>query len=105
MEEVTGDEVPTYIVMPTLMWMYQFIIGVLLVNLLIAQMAKTFDSVKEASEMNYLFLFAQTVCSVAKQPPAPLATDVVLGGGGQWQLLFGTPFYSTTLQNHPNLNS
>ena len=39
-----------------------------------------------------------------EQPPAPLATDVVLGGGGQWQLLFGTPFYSTTLQNHPNLN-
>ena len=41
MEEVTGSEMPTSIVMPTLMWIYQFVIGVLLVNLLIAMMSDT----------------------------------------------------------------
>ena len=60
---------------PTGGWILVFVVytimSLLMLNMLIAQMAKTFDSVKEASEMNYLFLFAQTVCSVAEQPPVP----------------------------------
>ena len=37
------------------------------------------------------------------EPPPPLATDVALAGG-RWQLLFGTPFYSTQLQNFERVN-
>ena len=48
--------------------------GLLLLNMLIAMMAKTFDNVGEASSMNFNFLFAQIVMSTHEQPllPPPL---------------------------------
>jgi hypothetical protein len=47
------------------------IAGLLLLNMLIAIMAKTFDNVWEGSSMNFLFLFAQIVFSSKKDPVAP----------------------------------
>lgn len=46
-----------------LVTMMQFIIAVILVNLLIAQMGKTFDGIYEAQAMNSKFLFFETVRS------------------------------------------
>ena len=45
--------------------------GLLLLNMLIAMMAKSFDNVGESRALNYNFLKAQMVVAAAKQPPAP----------------------------------
>ena len=58
-----------------LIWMYTFTFNilaiVLLLNMLIAMMAKTFDNVWEASEVNHQFLFARLVKSQQTRPPEP----------------------------------
>jgi len=44
---------------------------VLLLNMLIAMMAKTFDNISEAAMTNYLFLFTQRTLALRKEPPTP----------------------------------
>ena len=61
MEEATGTEVPTNLVMPSLMWIYQFIIGVLLVNLLIAMMSDTYARVMDKGRERWTFERAQLI--------------------------------------------
>lgn len=50
---------------------YISLAGLLLLNMLIAMMAKSFDNVSEAQVMNYSFLFTQTVIEIDRGPPAP----------------------------------
>ena len=50
---------------------YVILTGVLLLNMLIAMMAKTFDNVSEAAATNYLFLFTQRTLALRKEPPTP----------------------------------
>ena len=54
----------------------------LLLNMLIAMMAKTFDHVWESSETNFQFLFTQMVFSAKAQPtaPPPLYLLIIYGG-------------------------
>ena len=54
-----------------LMLLYFCLISILLLNMLIAMMAKSFDNVREAAAMNYVFLFSQTTHTISEQPPAP----------------------------------
>ena len=54
-----------------LMYGCQAMVAVLLFNMLIAMMAKTFDTVWEAQELNYQFLLAQTVLTWRTQPTNP----------------------------------
>lgn len=54
-----------------LMYLFQIFVGLLMVNMLIAMMAKTFDNVAEAQEVNFMFLFAQTVAEWRKQSRSP----------------------------------
>ena len=61
MEVSTGSEVPTNLVMPSLMWIYQFIIGVLLVNLLIAMMSDTYARVMDKGRERWTFERAQLI--------------------------------------------
>jgi len=60
---------------PVTLWLIAFayttITGLLLLNMLIAMMAKSFDVISEAKAMNYQFLKAQLVISMARNPPAP----------------------------------
>jgi len=42
-----------------------------MLNMLIAMMAKSFDNIREASAMNYVFLFSQMTHAIWEQPPAP----------------------------------
>jgi len=61
--------------MPITMWfasfLYVIFAALLLLNMLIAMMAKSFDNVGESRALNYNFLKAQLVIAAAKQPPAP----------------------------------
>jgi len=50
---------------------YIIIAGLLLLNMLIAMMAKSYDNGAEVKALNYNFLKAQLVVMAAKQPPAP----------------------------------
>ena len=50
---------------------FQISTSLLLVNMLIAMMAKTFDNVWEAQEVNYMYLFACTVAEWQLQPLVP----------------------------------
>jgi len=58
-----------------LVWLYAFgfvlITAILMLNMLIAMMAKTFDTVWEAAEINYQFLFARLVISQHQRPSSP----------------------------------
>jgi len=54
-----------------LMYLFQILVSLLMVNMLIAMMAKTFDNVAEAQEVNFMFLFAQTAAEWRKQSRAP----------------------------------
>jgi len=60
---------------PVAAWMISFVYvtltAVLLLNMLIAMMAKTFDNISEASATNYLFLFAQRTLALQNEPPTP----------------------------------
>merc|ERR1711871_646797 len=60
-----------------LMYGCQAMVSVLLFNMLIAMMAKTFDTVWEAQELNYQFLLAQTVLSWRSQPTNPPPLNVL----------------------------
>lgn len=66
-----------------LAWLYFFTFNVLtvvlLLNLLIAMMAKTFDNVWEASEVNHQFLFARLVRSQQTRPPEPPPLTLLRG--------------------------
>ena len=57
-------------------WAFSFLFSVvsvlLLINMLIAMMTKTFDNVWEASEINHQFLFARLVCLPCSPPHSPL---------------------------------
>ena len=55
----------------TLALVFATIMAVLLLNMLIAMMAKTFDNISEASATNYLFLFTQRVLALQSEPPTP----------------------------------
>jgi ankyrin repeat protein len=68
---------------PILMYLFQIFVGLLMVNMLIAMMAKTFDNVAEAQEVNYMFLFAQTAAEWRKQPRAPPSIGLL---SMPWQL-------------------
>ena len=50
--------------------LFYFFTGLLLLNMLIAMMAKTFDNISEASAINFNMLLAQTTMSIDEQPPA-----------------------------------
>jgi len=56
-------------------WFWSFLfyaaLGLLLLNMLIAMMAKTFDNVYEAAIPNFRYLFTQMVHSLKEQPPWP----------------------------------
>jgi len=56
-------------------WVLAFLfysgLGLLMLNMLIAMMAKTFDNVWEAAVPNFQYLFTQMVHSLIEQPPAP----------------------------------
>ena len=58
-----------------LVWFYSFgfvlITAILLLNMLIGMMAKTFDNVWEGVEVNYQFLFARLVVGQQQRPPTP----------------------------------
>jgi ankyrin repeat protein len=62
-------------------WMLSFIFAVLtvvlLLNMLIAMMSKTFDNVVEALGPNYLFLFGQLCFSLLHEPPTPPPLNVL----------------------------
>ena len=60
-----------------LMYGCQAMVAVLLINMLIAMMAKTFDHVWEAQELNYQFLLAQTVLTWRSQPTNPPPFNVL----------------------------
>lgn len=55
-----------------LAYVYFVVTSLLLVNMLIAMMSKTFDNVSETNKIHHTFLFARTVLSVESSPPAPL---------------------------------
>lgn len=55
----------------SLMSVYLMLAVVLLMNMLIAQMSKTFDNVWEAQALEYQFISAQLVLQWAALPPAP----------------------------------
>ena len=67
-----------------LMYIFQILVGLLLVNMLIAMMAKTFDNVAEAQEVNCMFLFAQTASEWRKNPRAPPSMELL---SLPWELL------------------
>merc|ERR1740117_768121 len=52
-------------------FVYVTLTSVLLLNMLIAMMAKTFDNISEASATNYLFLFAQRTLGLRNEAPTP----------------------------------
>ena len=54
-----------------LIYLYVLITAIMLVNMLIALMAKTFDNVFEAQETHYLFLKARTISDWLQYPAAP----------------------------------
>jgi len=54
-----------------LAFLYYAFLGLLMLNMLIAMMAKTFDNVWEAAVPNFRYLFTQMVHSLKEQPPAP----------------------------------
>ena len=54
-----------------LMVLFQLISVVIMLNMLIAMMAKTFDNVYEAQQLNFMFLRAQTIFTWIDAPPAP----------------------------------
>ena len=62
----------------------QAMVAVLLFNMLIAMMAKTFDNVAEAQEVNCMFLFAQTASEWRKNPRAPPSMELL---SLPWELL------------------
>ena len=68
------------------MYSCQMMVAVLLFNMLIAMMAKTFDHVWEQQELNYQFMLAQTVLTWRAQPTTPpplnlLAIPYIVVGG------------------------
>ena len=82
----TGDELPTAVVMPTLTWVYQFIISVVLVNLLIAMMSDTYAKVMEQGRERWTFERAQLIAEF-KDTKAPFPPPFNL----LWQLLVELP--------------
>jgi len=57
---------------------YVTLTAVLLLNMLIAMMAKTFDNIFEASATNYLYLFAQRTLALSKDDrPMPPPLNIV----------------------------
>ena len=54
-----------------LAYLLQVLVALLLLNMLIAMMGKTFDNIYEAQEFNFLFLFCQTVTTWRDASPAP----------------------------------
>ena len=71
---------------------YVILTGVLLLNMLIAMMAKTFDNISEAAMTNYLFLFTQRTLALRKEPPTPglfyalgLPSEAVVGLVELWR--------------------
>ena len=51
LENQVGDEWPTRVTVPVLLWVYQFIATVVLVNLLIAQMADTYSNITSEGQL------------------------------------------------------
>jgi len=92
-DDVVGEEMPTAIVMPTLMWMYLFIIGVLLVNLLIAMMSDTYAKVMEKGTERWTFERAQLILEF-KDTKAPLPPPFNL----LWQLFTELPAMWSTVE-------
>ena len=65
-------EETAYSLMSTgLLGLYLILAVIMLVNMLIAMMAKTFDVVWESQALNYQFVFARTVLSWADKPATP----------------------------------
>ena len=62
-------------------WLYSYVFviatGVLILNMLIAMMAKTFDSVWESAEINSQCLFARAVFYQAQRPPEPPPLNIL----------------------------
>jgi len=56
---------------------FQLLTGILLLNVLIAMMAKTFDDVWEASEVNHQFLFARLLFVQLERTPEPPPLNVL----------------------------
>ena len=54
-----------------LMVLFQLISAIVMLNMLIALMAKTFDNVYEAQQINFMYLRAQTIFTWIDMPPAP----------------------------------
>ena len=81
-----SPELPTAIVFPTMMWVYQFIIGVLLVNLLIAMMSDTYARVMKKGRERWTFERAQLITEFKDtKPPFPPPFNVL------WQLFVELP--------------
>jgi len=64
-----------------LAWLYSFLFvvgtAILLLNMLIAMMAKTFDEVWDRSEINHQFLFARQYVAHVMRPPEPPPLNIV----------------------------
>jgi len=79
-------ELPTAVVFPVLMWVYQFIIGVLLVNLLIAMMSDTYARVMEKGRERWTFERTQLITEFKDtKPPFPPPFNML------WQLFVELP--------------
>jgi hypothetical protein len=63
------------------LWSFLFVLStaILLLNVLIAMMAKTFDEVWESSELNYQSLFARQYVNQVMRPPEPPPLNVLRG--------------------------
>ena len=59
------------------MYVYVLITCIMLVNMLIALMAKTFDNVFEAQEVHCLFLKARTISIWLQYPPVPPPLNLI----------------------------
>lgn len=86
-------ECARYSVMPylsvSLLYIQQMVVALLLINMLIAMMGKSFDIIYEAQSVNSLYLFSQTVAkwrekSIAPPPLNLLSLPYVLGRGLLW---------------------
>lgn len=85
-QEETGFELPTAVVMPTLTWIYEFVISVVLVNLLIAMMSDTYAKVMEQGRERWTFERAQLITEFKDtKPPFPPPFNLL------WQLLVELP--------------
>jgi len=81
-----APELPTAVLFPSLMWVYQFIIGVLLVNLLIAMMSDTYARVMEKGRERWTFERAGLIAEFKDtKPPFPPPFNVL------WQLFVELP--------------